>query len=191
VACLADEVVSRERRGHHCGVAEEGNRGRNRLALVSVLATAAVGIAGAATTLLVSRDQRATEQANRIYDRRAAAYVAALDTFEKHVKVLSNLEWSRQVRARQRFVWEEVKVDDETDVARIRSRVLALGSTGAIAALDRVGALDRTAFALVFGEVEPVEPDPAVWRSKTDEAIQRLRAGLSEFERRLNRELTS
>jgi hypothetical protein len=40
-----------------------------------VLATAAVGIAGAATTLLVSRDQRATARADRIYERRAAAYV--------------------------------------------------------------------------------------------------------------------
>jgi hypothetical protein len=172
-------------------VAREGSPGTNRLALVSVLATAAVGIAGAATTLLVSRDQRGIEHANRIYDRRAAAYVGAFDTFERHVKVLTNLPWSRQVRARRKFLWDEVKVDDETDVARIRSRVVAFGSTGAIAALDRVGALDKTAFAWVFGEVRPAEMDPGAWRSKTDEAIQSLRAALSEFETRLNRELTS
>jgi hypothetical protein len=172
-------------------VASEGDRGRTRLAVVSVLATAAVGIAGSATTLLVSRDQRATERANRVYERRAAAYVEAFDTLERHVKVLANLEWSRQVRARRKFLWEEVKVDDETDVARVRSRVVAFGSSDAIAALDRVGALDKKAFASVFGEEEPAETDPGVWRSKTDKAIQNLRAGLNEFETRLNRELTS
>jgi hypothetical protein len=173
------------------GVAGEAGRGHTRLALVSVLATAAVGIAGSATTLLVSRDQRATEQANRIYERRAAAYVEAFDMLELHMRVLANLEWSRQVRARRKFLWEEVKIDDETDVARIRSRVVAFGSTDAIAALDRVGALDKKAFAWVLGEEEPAETDPDAWTSKTDRAIQDLRAGLSEFETRLNRELTS
>jgi hypothetical protein len=73
-------------------VAGEGDRGKTRIAVVSVLATAAVGIAGAATTLLVSRDQRATERANRIYERRAAAYVEAIDTLEGHMKVLNNLD---------------------------------------------------------------------------------------------------
>jgi hypothetical protein len=43
-------------------VAGEGDRGPTTLALVSVLAAAAVGIAGAATALVVSRDQRATER---------------------------------------------------------------------------------------------------------------------------------
>ena len=90
-----------------------------------------------------------------------------------------------------KFLWEEVKVDDETDVARVRSRVVAFGSTDAIRALDRVGALDKDAFAWVFGEERPAPTDPVVWTSKTDEAIQNLRAGLSEFEARLNRELTS
>ena len=169
----------------------KSDRGHTRLALVSVLATAAVGIAGSATTWVVSRDQRATEHANRIYERRAAAYVQAFDTLERHVKVLTNLEWSRQVRARRKFLWEEVRVDDETDVARVRSRVVAFGSADAIAELDRVGALDKNAFAWVFGEEEPAESDPVVWTSKTDQAIQNLRAGLSELEARLNRELTS
>ena len=98
------------------------------------------------------------------------------------MKVLSNLGWSRQVHTRQKFLWKEVKVDDETDVARIRSRVVAFGSTEAIAALDRVGALDKAAFAWVFGEEEPLRTDPVVWTSKTDQAIQNLRAGLSQFE---------
>jgi hypothetical protein len=172
-------------------VATDRDRSRTRLAIVSVVATAAVGIAGAATTLLVSRDQRATERANRIYDRRATAYVAALDTLEGHMKVLSNLTWSPQVLARKKFLWDEVRVDDETDVARIRSRVVAFGTPDAIAALDRVGALDKNAFAWVFGEERPVARNADVWSSKTDEAIQNLRAGLSQFERRLNRELTS
>jgi hypothetical protein len=141
--------------------------------------------------LLVSRDQRATERANRVYDRRAAAYVDAIDTLEEHMKVLANLKWSPQVRARRKFLWEEVKVDDETDMARIRSRLVAFGSTDAIAALDRVKALDKKAFAWVFGEEEPAETDRVAWVSKTDQAIQNLRAGLSELEARLNRELTS
>jgi hypothetical protein len=172
-------------------LAADGDGGKTRLAVVGVLATAAVGIAGSATTLLVSHDQRATERANRIYDRRAAAYVDALDTLERHMSVLTNLDWSSRVRARRKFLWDEVKVDDETDVARIRSRVVAFGSADAIAALDRVGALDKRAFAWVFGEEAPVQNDLAVWTSKTDQAIQELRAGLSEFEARLNRELTS
>jgi len=56
-------------------VAGDGDEGKARLAVVSVLATAAVGIAGSATTLFVSRDQRATERKNRVYERRATAYV--------------------------------------------------------------------------------------------------------------------
>lgn len=172
-------------------MAEDRDRSRATLAVVSVVATAAVGIAGAATTLVVSRDQRATERANRIFDRRATAYVGALDTLEGHVRVLSNLEWKPQVLARQKFLWEEVRVDDETDVARIRSRVVAFGTPNAIAALNRVGALDKRAFQWVFGEERPVERDPDRWFAKTDEAIQELRAGLSDFESKLNRELTS
>jgi hypothetical protein len=76
-------------------------------------------------------------------------------------------------------------------VARIRSRVIAFGTPNAIAALSRVGALDKKAFQWVFGEERPVERDPDTWFAKTDEAIQELRAGLSEFESQLNRELTS
>jgi hypothetical protein len=173
------------------GVAGEGDHGKTRLAVVSVLATAAVGIAGAATTLLVSRDQRATERANRIYERRAAAYVEAIDTFEVHMKVLDNLDWSL-VRTRRGFHWEEVRVDDETDVARIGSRLVAFGSTDSIAAFHRVSALDKKAFAWVFGETHPPgQTDLDVWRTRTDQAISNLRVGLTEFETRLNRELTS
>jgi len=42
----------------------------------------------------------------------------------------------------------------------------------------------------VFGET-PGGTDLVVWRSNTDQAISDLRAGLTEFETRLNRELTS
>jgi hypothetical protein len=172
-------------------VAGEGDSGKARLAVVSVLTTAAVGIAGAGTTLLVSRDQRATERANRIYERRAGAYVDAIDTLELHMKVLDNLDWSR-VRTRRGFRWEEVKVDDETDVAQIGSRLLAFGSTDAIAAFHRVGALDKRAFAWVFGETHPPgQTDLALWKSKTSQAIDDLRDGLTVFEKRLNHELTS
>ena len=171
-------------------MSREGDSGKARLAVVSVLATAAVGIAGAGTTLLVSRDQRATERANRIYERRAAAYVDAIDTLEVHMKVLDNLDWSR-VQTRRGFRWEEVKVDDETDVARIGSRLLAFGSTDAIAAFHRVGALDKRAFAWVFGETPPGQTNLAVWKSNTSQAIDNLRDGLTEFEQGLNRELTS
>jgi hypothetical protein len=172
-------------------VAGDGDRGNFRLAVVSVLATAAVGIAGSATTLLVSRDQRATERANRIYERRAAAYVEAIDTLEVHMKVLDNLDWSKFRRGRG-FQWEDVQVDDETDMARIGSRLVAFGSTESIAAFHRVSALDKKAFAWVFGETHPPgRTDLDVWRSKTDQAISNLRVGLTESETQLNRELTS
>ena len=81
-------------------MAGESDRGKVSLAVVSVLATAA-GIAGAGATLLVSRDQRATERASGVYERRAPAYVEAIDTLERHVNVLDNLEWSKAVKARR------------------------------------------------------------------------------------------
>jgi hypothetical protein len=180
-------------------MASERDRARANLAVVSVLATAAVGIAGSATTLLVSRDQRATERANRIYERRAAAYVEAIDTLERHMKVLSNIDWTRAFKptdkgpdASWRMPYEDVPVDDETDVARIRSRLVAFGSAEAIAALDRVGALDKKAFALVLADTQPRgQPDLKVWESNASQAIYDLRVGITKFEARLNSELTS
>ena len=180
-------------------MAGEGDRRQFRLAVVSVLATAAVGIAGSATTLLVSRDQRATERANRTYERRASAYVEAIDTLERHMNTLANLDWSRARRptdkgpdASWRFAFEDVNVDDETDMARIRSRLVAFGSTEAIAAFDRVSALDKKAFALVLADTQPTgQSDFDVWVSNASEAIDNLRDGITEFEARLNRELTS
>ena len=169
-------------------MAGEGDRGKTRIAVVSVLATAAVGIAGAATTLLVSRDQRATERANRIYERRAAAYLEAIDTLEGHMKVLNNLDPPLQLA--EGFGFDDLHVNDETDVARARSRVVAFGSNEAIAAFDRVGALDKAAFAWVYGET-PGSTELEVWRSRTGRAIENLRVGLRKFEKRLNRELTS
>lgn len=180
-------------------MARERDRGKATLALVSVLATAAVGIAGAATTLLVSRDQRATERANRIYERRAAAYVDAIDTLERHMVTLANLDWSLAERpagkgpdASWRLPYDAVGIDDETDMARVRSRLVAFGSPAAIDGLDRVAALDKTAFALVLADTQPTgQPDLETWKANASEAIDRLRAGVSDFERRLNRELTS
>ena len=180
-------------------MADERDRGRASLALVSVLATAAVGIAGSVTTLLVSRDQRATERANRIYERRAAAYVEAIDTLETHMKTLANLDWSKARRptnrgpnASWRLPFEDVNVEDETDMARVRSRLVAFGSTEAIAALDRVGILDKKAFALVLADTQPTgQPDLDAWKSDTSQAIYNLRVGVTRFETQLNRELTS
>jgi hypothetical protein len=180
-------------------MADEGDRGKANLALVSVLATAALGIAGLATTVLVSRDQRATERANRIYERRAAAYVGAFDTLERHIMTLSNLDWTQAFRptdegpdASWRLPFEAVNVNDETDIARIRSRLVAFGSTEAIAALDHVGALDKKAFALVLADTQPTgRPVRGVWTSDASQAIDNLRVGITEFETRLNRELTS
>jgi hypothetical protein len=169
-------------------VAGEGDRGKTRIAVVSVLATAAVGIAGAATTLLVSRDQRATARADRIYERRAAAYVQAIDTLEGHLKVLNNLD--PPLSQAEGFELIDLHVNDETDVARARARVVAFGSNDAIAAFDRVGALDKEAFAWVYGET-PGSTEHEVWRLRTGQAIENLRVGLRKFERRLNRELTS
>jgi hypothetical protein len=117
--------------------------------------------------------------------------VEAIDTLEVHMKVLDNLDWSKFRRGRG-FQWEDVQVDDETDMARIGSRLVAFGSTESIAAFHRVSALDKKAFAWVFGETHPPgRTDLDVWRSKTDQAISNLRVGLTESETQLNRELTS
>lgn len=180
-------------------MARERDRGKVSLALVSVLATAAVGIAGSVTTLVVSRDQRATERANRTYERRAAAYVEAIDTLERHMVTLSNLDWTLARRptdkghdASWRLPYDAVNIDDETDMARVRSRLVAFGTIEAIAALDRVKALDQNAFALVLADTQPTgQPDLEAWKSNASQAIDDLRAGVTEFEIRLNRELTS
>ena len=148
------------------------------------------------TTLAVSRDERATAHANRIYERRAATYVAAIDTLERHMTVLANLDVAR-IHSTRGFAWEDVRVNDETDRARIRSRLLAFGSPKVIAAFEDVGDLDRDAFAWVLGET-PIHADKAaenppgqtdldVWKSETGQSIEDLRDGLTEFEAQLNR----
>jgi hypothetical protein len=52
------------------------------IALAGIIATAVVGIAGAGSSWLISRDDRSTQRAvaheARVYDRRADAYVDAL-----------------------------------------------------------------------------------------------------------------
>jgi hypothetical protein len=149
--------------------------------------------------LLVSRDQRANERANRVYERRAAAYLEAIDTLERHIKTLANIDWSQARRptdegpdASWRLPFEAVPVEDETDMARVRARLVAFGSAEAIAALDGVRALDKKAFALVLADTQPTgQPNRAVWESNASQAIHDLRVGISEFETRLNRELTS
>ena len=166
------------------------------VAVAGISATALVGLAGTTASWLSARDDRASQRelarADRIYEHRVAAYMEAIDTLEGHMKVLYNLDWSRLTP--RGFAWEDVRVDDEVDRTRIRSRVAAFGSNGAIAALHRVNVLDQRAFAWVLGDsakYRPIEAGPKVWRSNVDRAIKNLRDGLDEFERRLNRELTS
>jgi hypothetical protein len=170
-------------------VPADGARGKATLAIVSVVATAAVGLAASATTFLVSRDDRATARANRIYERRATTYVEAIDMLERHLTVLANLDFA-EANGPDGFRYEQVRVDDETDRAHVASRLIAFGSNDVLAAFARVRDLDRNAFAWVFGET-PRETDVEGWRSKTDRAIEDLREGVTEFEKRLNRELTS
>ena len=171
-------------------MADENGRGsRNTLAIVSVLATAAVGLAASGTTLIVSRDERSTARANRIYERRAATYVDAIDTLEHHLTVLTNLDFST-ARGTKGLGYEQVGVDDEKDRDHIRALLLAFGSGDVLAAFERVKELDANAFDLVI-EGTPQQPSLAAWREKTDREIQDLRTGATEFEKRLNRELTS
>jgi hypothetical protein len=149
----------------------------------------------------VTRLARPTRHRARepLYERRAAAYVEAIDTFERHIKTLANIDWTHAFKptdegpdASWRLPYEDVRVDDETDVARIRSRPVAFGSTEAIAALDRVGALDKKAFALVLADTQPTgQTDLHAWKANASQAISNLRDGITEFETRLNRELTS
>jgi len=154
-----------------------------------VLATAAVGLAASGTTLLVSRDDRATARANRIYERRAATYVEAIDTLEHHVTVLSNLHFS-QVHSPNGFGYEEVGVDDEKERDHIRALLLAFGSADVLAGFEHVKALDANAFDLAI-DGSPHQASIAAWRTKTAQAVEDLRAGVTGFETRLNRELTS
>jgi hypothetical protein len=65
------------------------------------------------------------------------------------LNVLDNLD--PPLSQAEGFELIDLHVNDETDVARARSRVVAFGSNDAIAAFDRVGALDKQAFAWVYG----------------------------------------
>ena len=170
-------------------MAGDGDHGRTTIAIVSVIATAAIGLAASGTTLLVSRDDRATARANRIYERRAATYVEAIDTLESHLTTLSNLDFS-QVHSPRGFRYEQVRVDDEKDRDHVHALLLAFGSPDVLAAFERVKLLDADAFDLVIGG-SPRQASVGAWREKTAQAIGDLRAGATDFEKRLNRELTS
>jgi hypothetical protein len=59
-----------------------------------------------------------------------------------------------------------------------------------LAAFERVKLLDADAFDLVIGG-SPRQASVGAWRGKTAQAIEDLRAGVTDFEKQLNRELTS
>lgn len=166
------------------------------IAVAGIAATAVVGLAGTGASWLSARDDRASQRElaseERIYEHRVSAYTEAIDTLEGHMKVLSNLDWT--LATPKGFKWDDVRVDDEVDRTRIRSHVAAFGSNAAIDALHRVNALDQRAFVWVFGDAPKYRPSQVGvrrWELHTDEAIDNLRDGLDEFEKRLNRELTT
>jgi len=70
--------------------------GRTGVAVAGIAATAIVGIAGAALGWVTSRDDRATQMAvaheARVYDKRAAAYLDAMQSAERQYTQLSNEE---------------------------------------------------------------------------------------------------
>ena len=174
-------------------MASEGNRGRNRLGLeLSVLATAAVGVAGSGKRMASSPSPATnapTSKANRTASSHQRRQRPTYKRSTRHRAAREGRKTlgGRQVRTRQSFLWKEVKVDDETG----RVAPHACGWSGF--RLDRghrrarpcSAVLDKAAFAWVFGEEEPLETVLVVWTSKTDQAIQAAGPPVSSRRRRL------
>ena len=103
-----------------------GRSSAGRVAIAGIAATALVGVAGSITTWVVARDNRATQvtlaRDQRIYDRRATAYVEVL------VAMQALSDDLRLLRFEKIPTWPVFQRKE----ANLRARMTALGSIEAL-----------------------------------------------------------
>jgi hypothetical protein len=132
------------------------------VALAGIIATAVVGVAGAASSWLIARDDRANQRAlahdARVYDRRANAYVDALRLLltvfdaatDTHHRVPRDVHRSTpQVRRLRAALTAEL----QDGAQRVRPTLLAFGSNDASVRFAGVVASELKLIGLVNNDI--------------------------------------
>jgi hypothetical protein len=101
------------------------------LAVVGIVATAVVGLAGSGVAFLSSREDRHTQLAvahdNRVYDRRASVYLDAIDFVEGQKEAFESYANSA--------IGEHTPYSEDPP-RPLTDRLIAFGSSGAVKALS-------------------------------------------------------
>jgi hypothetical protein len=138
---LADEETSANKRS-------TTGAGVRWIALAGIVATAVVGLAGAASSWLIARQQDATNRSlahdAQVYDRRANAYLAAISLIERQRNLLSfvarRAETENSVREKPTNPLIGVAYGG-ADSKLVFARVVAFGSPGIVAAYKKLGGI--------------------------------------------------
>lgn len=108
------------------------------VAIVGIAATAVVGVVGATSSWLTARGARANDRAlaheQRVYDRRADAYLAALQLVERQRRQILNV--GLRTETVNNFVKAVTPLMGYGADAFMHARVVAFGSPDVVAALD-------------------------------------------------------
>jgi hypothetical protein len=112
------------------------------VALAGIAAGAIVGLGGAAASLLIARDDRANQRSlahdNRVYDRRADTYLAALAVIQEQ-RFQINKDWLSYLHKGAKIRDEATKFRMAGDVdANLRARLIAFGSPRIVATYGRL-----------------------------------------------------
>lgn len=150
------------------------------IALAGIAATAVVGVAGSAASWLTARDNRTQERAiahdQRVYDRRADAYLAALGVVEEQARQLdaayNTLEAlhefirdkaprdkARVISALDKFTERKQAMLNDAD-ASLHARVIAFGSEPVVAQYDHLRAIVENHWLGVAGVSSQLAPPP-------------------------------
>jgi hypothetical protein len=114
------------------------------VALAGITATAIVGVAGATSSWLIARDDRANQRAlaheARVYDRRAGAYLAALGVIQRQRDQIHHDLMSTIDALNRGAVFRPPKTYRmATDADPLVPRLTAFGSPHVVAAYQRMG----------------------------------------------------
>jgi hypothetical protein len=150
------------------------------VAIAGIAATAVVGVAGAAASWLIARDNRSQESVlaheQRVYDRRADAYLLALRLVERQrrelnqdyntLEALHEFIWDHARRDKSRVLTALAKFDRQREAmlndadAPVRARLIAFGTKPVVAQYDRLRAIPNNLYLIVAQEELSVAPNP-------------------------------
>jgi hypothetical protein len=155
--------------------------GKTALAIAGIAATAALGIAGVTTNWLTARDDRAHQRAlahdDRVYDRRADTYLAALTLIqEQRFQIFK--DWIRYLDEAAKIRKPATFPMSGDGDANLRARLTAFGSPRIVAAYGR---LHSTADSLYLAEIFAAEK----FIRSADEPEQRRRSIVAKLGRSL------